>query len=76
MSDNKYAHRNGETESPTESGWYWFSGESDDVAHAGLIHIVHGIKHPEAWPVWSEGWDYLSEYRGQWWGPITPPWRE
>lgn len=73
---SRYNHRNGETEPPTESGWYWFSGESHDVTHAGLIHVVHGIKHPEAWPAWSDGWDYLSEYHGQWWGPITPPWRE
>lgn len=72
---SQYNHRNGETDAPTESGWYWFSGEHDGVIHAGLIHVVSGIKHPEAWPTWNDGWSYLSEYQGQWWGPLTPPWR-
>lgn len=72
-----YSHRNGETEPPTEAGFFWFIGRkhkhSQRVSRAGVYR---------AW--WNAGelrisiapWSPCSvdELVGRWWGPVTPPW--
>jgi hypothetical protein len=83
---SRYYHRNGETELPTVSGWYWFCGEL--VGVAGQWYMGDQI------PVYDESFDCMvtkserrgivemppgyrrgsAEYRGKWYGPIIAPW--
>lgn len=64
----QYAHRNGESEPPTEPGRYWFRGmfgrhECEDMVEVGTDRAD-----------WWVGNFALKEANGQWYGPVTPPW--
>lgn len=63
-----YAHRNGETEPPTEQGNYWFKGV--------LLFLDRpGREREETTLIVNVSSDFvLDKYDGQWWGPIVPPW--
>lgn len=72
-----YTHRNGETGLPTAEGWYWFGGLFDGRKTRGLVKAnAHDWKlfELEFWPAWIDGWVEPDVFRGQWWGPIPPPW--
>lgn len=85
MANGKYNHRNGETEPPTENGWYGFDGEHRNAIFAGKpvesgVHeralvLVDGDQYYRY--VWNGDDDQtIADYIGRWWGPIVPPWRE
>ncbi len=72
-----YIHRNGETEPPTESGWYWFIGRkhkhSKRVSKAGAYRVWGDAGELRInIPPWSACW--VDELEGRWWGPVSPPW--
>lgn len=74
-----YLHRNGETEPPTEAGWYWFVGRKRHhprrVRWAGTIRLWWNAGELRTKvPVWSPC--LVDDLVGQWWGPITPPWEQ
>jgi hypothetical protein len=65
----QYSHRNGETEPPTEDGWYWVSSPPP-VFREGTVLVVDGCVYD-----FQEDQFTLDELAGvQWWGPVTPPW--
>lgn len=74
--NNTYSHRNGESQPPTEAGRYWFKGiimrygDPQDIADLKIVEfrLDRGIIVNE------EVDDFLADTKGQWWGPITPPW--
>lgn len=82
----RYSHRNGEREKPTEAGVYGYVGtfrDSDD----GTYHLSRGTfvnigdwdgrAHQEGYCAMLFGqYDCypLDSFVGQWWGPIVPPW--
>lgn len=84
MSD-KYTHRNGETEAPTENGWFAFDGEHRNAIFAGKQY-AQGVRESAFVLVGGDEyhrfvWDgdrhqLIEDYVGRWWGPLTPPWRE
>lgn len=62
-----YSHRNGETEPPSESGYYWFDGFV--IMSSGNRLRVRDMLEPEQEP-------RDRTYEGQWWGPVTSPWEQ
>ncbi len=75
----RYDHRNGETEPPTEPGWYWFDGTLDDRLQAGLVKVNapdSAFPTLSVSPQWTEGWMEMNLLSGQWWGPLLPPWEK
>jgi hypothetical protein len=74
----QFSHRNGETEPPTEAGFFWFIGRKrkhpQRVRRGGVYRV---------W--WNSGELYtrinswsscqVDELAGQWWGPVIPPWQ-
>lgn len=70
----RYSHRNGETEPPTETGYYWFRY---NVKTEQLCHIcqVRRRVHSGLYAVWP-GVDFqedVDELAGRWYGPILEP---
>lgn len=71
-----YSHRNGETEPPTVRGYYWFKGiimrygDPQDIADLKTVEWLGdcGVIVNE------ESDDFLADTKGQWYGPVTPPW--
>lgn len=78
MMADKYMHRNGEMDAPTESGIYFFQGLPGSGWTEGVAEIEpHGMEDKlVVWRAWVDGWDYLPQATVRWWGPIIPPWRE
>lgn len=78
-----FSHRNGETEPPTEPGWYWFEGavrgtgpdrHLREVVRVLVQVDINGVTknqitfdHHRANP--------YERVKDRWWGPITPPWK-
>jgi hypothetical protein len=83
----RYGHRNGETEPPTEPGFFWSIGdvtvEEDRVSVAGTIFFAEWhegakiAKLPDGRFV-TNGTEAVGVVEGKWdcrwWGPVTPPW--
>lgn len=75
----QYSHRNGETEPPEISGWYWFTGEVNET-HGGFKTEGQGetvLFDDEYGCIWFQGDNagyYPSSCIGKWWGPLVPPW--
>jgi hypothetical protein len=76
-----YSHRNGETEPPTERGWYWFYGKHVNekrkpVKQKCNLYVFGGCteyRDPDGkYKIMTN----LSSLRGKWWGPLVPPWQE
>lgn len=80
LSENRtprYSHRNGETEPPTEAGFYWFIGRKRKHAQTTSKGGVYRV-----W--WNSGELYtriepwsscrVDELTGRWYGPVEPPW--
>ena len=69
-----YTHRNGETEPPTEAGYYGFIRKG--LRHGWIVTVVKYDEQGEMRAYY--GTRYEEEYRelepGKWWGPITGPW--
>lgn len=77
MSDEiaPYSHRTGETEPPVIEGYYWLDGTLDNnTPFRGIVTVKAHDEHPLLYPVGYDGWFHPDELRGQWWGPIVPPW--
>lgn len=73
-----YSHRNGETEPPTITGWYWLKQSRRSRQYkpdlSWLIFVWRGTE--KIWRVDGNKEHYLLEtIRGQWWGPVTMPWQ-
>lgn len=83
----RYSHRNGETEPPTEVGYYWVRGSMSPNDNVGLI-AVEGVAHivPPSDDLGMEDYFFQladmglyhriapSEILCRWWGPVLPPW--
>jgi hypothetical protein len=70
-----YTHRNGETEPPTEEGWYFLTGARGVGFPAGtpLVHVAKKRYGKVCFVV-----DLnvpAADIAGQWWGPVTLPWK-
>lgn len=72
---SKYSHRNGETDPPTDAGYYFFKGRR--------IKQRKGYNRAVFMRIWEhEGTlrhyfgspGTVDELTGQWWGPVSPPW--
>ena len=69
-----YPHRNGETEPPTETGYYWFryNVKTEQLCHICQVRrrVLGGLY--AVWPgvEFQEDADELS---GRWYGPILEP---
>lgn len=72
----QYSHRNGESEPPTMAGHYWFKGRRSRWKIQHLLWVVMVDKHSYGVVVSSDMCIPVSEYEGQWWGPIQPPWEQ
>jgi hypothetical protein len=77
-----YLHRNGETDPPTEPGYYWFSfgwrNKTSDTVKGGLVASVY-ISAANALAValmYSDVRYSQDQLDGRWWGPVTPPWEQ
>ena len=80
-----YSHRNGETEPPTEEGWYWFDGDKcwRGESQRSLKRPVFVEREEEGGSIYWFGADGDADdacadgwLEGQWWGPIVPPWEQ
>lgn len=78
-----YAHRNGETEPPTEPGAYWFKGDyyygrlGDDRFRRSeqlLLQVEQDENRFYFDEFASDEGRTSGHFAGQWWGPIVPPW--
>ena len=74
-----YKHRDGETESPTEPGEYWFRGEFGNKHTEGrvLVQLRYSVNGVTEYRVSEHSLHYgieMYKCNGQWWGPILPPW--
>lgn len=74
-----YSHRNGETEPPTEAGYYFFRGRK--MRHPRRTSVGAMVR------VWQGDGEMRTQLRtcspcsvdemvGRWWGPVTPPWED
>ena len=70
MHAERYSHRNGETEPPTEEGYYW-SSDNDTDYMSGVVQVSESYVFGSL-SEFDKG--YLELFKGQWWGPVTPPW--
>lgn len=83
-----YSHRNGESDPPALTDhYYWFSHA--DVNTTGVLQdLVYVFSAEEDMPsyiyfedslfaeITNNGRIALVDLRGQWWGPIIPPWEQ
>jgi len=66
-----YTHRNGETETPTVKGSYWFKGTCNTYAQLEIAFMIDFVGDL----IYIGNGPYrLAAFTGQWWGPILPPW--
>jgi hypothetical protein len=78
----RYTHRNGETEPPTERGWFWYAGainfpEMQALTWRGLVYFVYSEGSSVLRPHVSHSALAIVrevETGGRWWGPLTLPW--
>jgi hypothetical protein len=79
----RYSHRNGETEPPTEEGFYWIC--FDDSRYPSAWEIVRVFLDGDApkdvtrfivFLMGNEDYASTVEYDNayRWWGPVSPPW--
>ena len=75
-----YSHRNGETEPPRGIGLYWFRGKihHPDFYHTVADSIELGNRYTtgEIYYDGEECGHVMSDFEGEWWGPIVAPWDE
>lgn len=73
-----YTHRNGEAESPTVPGQYWFRGYRENDAkrfdEQKIVLVDKFLDEIRIDP--HEYWTCQEpkKWAGEWWGPIVPPW--
>lgn len=76
----RYSHRNGEATPPSEtSNYYWYLGdeESDEYCYTlGMVYVSKEAEEIVAWGALGNETHRTSDMRGQWWGPVDPPWDE
>ena len=84
-----FSHRNGETEPPTEIGWYWCGGAlTVDGTRRKIWNMLYLADwHNESFVVGlpdgqmavlgkdATGFREVT-FSCQWWGPVTPPWEQ
>jgi hypothetical protein len=80
---DRYSHRNGETEPPTQEGEYWFRGRVLNRPVAQRVHVNtwrFGDGREELLisnPFLDDGNEMeMNKCDGRWWGPIVPPWED
>jgi len=57
-------------ESPTKEGHYWYyDPQADDPLRIILAYDYCGDLHIDEWDTYY----FPSDYKGYWYGPITPP---
>lgn len=56
------------TETPTESGWYWWR---DEGVEPDCVWVSAG-PNAKVWTI-QQGSDYLGTQGGEWYGPLAPP---
>jgi hypothetical protein len=66
----QYSHRNGETESPTEAGWYWFLFDDSPIDYLEIVCV--GDRYCRRMYAYDD--EVMNKLQGRWWGPVTPPW--
>ena len=66
---------------PTKTGWYWFRGEIWSSNLERLLHIKYVVEIAQRtdgqFVVYLSGAEQEvkeRDLRGEWWGPLTPPW--
>lgn len=65
-----YAHRNGETESPTEPGIYIFFGKRYG-RHLGPKNVeLEVVEEFDTFGVMESYFVGFVHYEGRWWGPV------
>jgi hypothetical protein len=77
----QYSHRNGETEPPTQRGWYWVWVTAPYPVWPGVlmrfVELYEGADYkPDAWGVdiiCNQSLESIGDTL-RWWGPVTPPW--
>jgi hypothetical protein len=71
-----YSHRNGETDAPTEFGYYWFRGNVQGYPVAQKVTVMRHLASGNLLVADVEEGSRLDKFDGQWWGPIVeiPPW--
>lgn len=74
-----YTHRNGESEPPTEEGFYWTAWVPNPARKAAVVEVVRDGDEWQVWHIgnevetyWTEPAQAPTDFR--WWGPILPPW--
>jgi hypothetical protein len=72
----KYAHRNGETEPPSEQalidgGWYWFN-DNREGGGFGMFLLFGGYLLGYG----PNDETLATDLDGRWWGPVIPPWQD
>lgn len=73
--DKPFAHRNGETEPPTEPGHYWFRGLNTRTDHRIRKWVLGEISKNMQF-FYAHGWGSPEEFIGEWHGPIPEPQQE
>lgn len=68
-----YSHRNGEYETPTEPGLYWFSHKLNKSPVFSYYTIDVGTNGIWAIPGVDEYMERAELMEGRWWGPIPEP---
>ena len=76
--------------SPKEAGYYWYRGATNGIEprdsgggwYEGVVLVESGYHpdegstanfNPGGMMIYLETVEYMN---GDWWGPITPPWKE
>jgi hypothetical protein len=77
----RYSHRNGETEPPTEVGYFWFEGKFLASPHRvswlpANMRVLVLERNNDTICVF-EAYDgftgVVDNFHGRWWGPLVPP---
>lgn len=65
----RYSHRNGEPDTPTEPGWYEFTGTIKGVG-VFIPYPMFILVGCEGGPSYA---DLKRKCKGRWYGPLIPP---
>lgn len=75
--NERYTHRNGETDPPQvhqDGGqFFWYDGQDFDERPMNEWFGLFWVCGAQAIDTTLSEYP-LSEFRGRWWGPVTPPW--
>lgn len=72
----RYSHRNGETEPPTEEGYFWLEGNSGRIEFGkgwGTSQPHYVFPRANCIHLDRDNTIRLSSFTGRFWGPVTMP---